>query len=455
VRYIKEYNQFLLFTRKELDTSYLLFEKSILKDFGKNFWRLSLNSSVFSIDEKDFIKENLINVEVDLISEGIFKDTLQKIKDKGGEFFDKVKSKIETIQSNLKSVVSGVIEFLKSLVVQFGKVIMPSEELLQKMKGELKANIGDVIKKAKENTKAWEAEKNALKTTGDWIKTKFVSSISGIVQNQSDGAEKSVDQDLDVITEVENESVDILSTLYYIREEFEEGQEVEYVNKEGETVKKKISKIVGDKIYFIGQKGDEFYKMSKDIISDREKAKDVAVSGKDFFMKWILGVKETYPPKEGKVTWWLKLIFKIIGFCMAPLGKIISAGISILKKNALNYGSLVVSKLKGPGPFEFAILTGVGLALYDLIMKSIDLFEKALSNTPFDTLPGLIKPFKQEIPYVNEIEQGLGLFMLFVSLFNFAGSLTEMAEEKPEGYDQAVANAKASKKNIELSKKPV
>ena len=88
-------------------------------------------------------------------------------------------------------------------------------------------------------------------------------------------------------------------------------------------------------------------------------------------MKWILGVKETYPPKEGKATWWIKLILKIIGFCMAPWGKIISAGISTLKKNVLGYGSVVVSKLKGPGPFKFAIITGLALAFYDFITKNI------------------------------------------------------------------------------------
>ena len=277
VKYIKEYNQFLLSTNTQLDKSYLLVEKSILNDFSRNFWRLSLNSSVFTIEERIFIKENLINVEIDLINENFFKNSLKSIADKGGEFFNKVKSKIENIQANLKSIISGVIDFLKSFVKKLAESIMPSEELIQKAKGELKSNINDTIKKVKENAKEWQNEKDSLKSTTEWIKSKFVGSISGMVQTQSDGAEKSVDQDLDVITEVENESIDILSSLY-IREDFEEGQEVEYVNKEGENVKKKISKIVGDKIYFISQKGDEFYKMSKDIVSDKNKAKEIVLN---------------------------------------------------------------------------------------------------------------------------------------------------------------------------------
>jgi hypothetical protein len=452
MKYIKEYNQFLLSTNTQFDKSYLLVEKSILNDFSRNFWRLSLNSSVFTIEERIFIKENLINVEIDLINENFFKNALKSIVDKGGEFFNKVKSKIENIQANLKSIISGVIEFLKSFVKKLVESIIPSEQLIQKAKGELKSNINDTIKKVKQNAKEWQNEKDSLKSTTEWIKSKFVGSISGMVQTQSDGAEKSVDQDLDVITEVENESIDILSTLY-IREDFEEGQEVEYVNKEGENVKKKISKIVGDKIYFISQKGDEFYKMSKDIVSDKNKAKEVVASGKDFFMKWILGVKETYPPKEGNATWWIKLILKIIGFCMAPWGNIISAGISTLKKNVLEYGSVVVSKLKGPGPFKFAIITGLALAFYDFIKKNIDVFGKALSNTPFDNLPELIKPFKEQIPYVNEIETCLAIFVVFVSLINLVGSISEMAEEKPPGYDQAVVNQKINKPAINLQKK--
>ena len=92
-----------------------------------------------------FIKENLINVEIDLINENFFKNALKSIADKGGEFFNKVKSKIENIQANLKSIISGVIEFLKSFVKKLVESIIPSEELIQKAKGELKSNINDTI----------------------------------------------------------------------------------------------------------------------------------------------------------------------------------------------------------------------------------------------------------------------------------------------------------------------
>jgi len=65
----------------------------------------------------------------------------------------------------------------------------------------------------------------------------------------------------------------------------------------------------------------------------------------------------------------------------------------------------------------------------------------------------LIKPFKELIPYVNEIETCLSIFVVFVSLINLVGSISEMAEEKPPGYDQAVDNQKINKPAINLQKK--
>ena len=450
--YLKEYNEFIRLSNKEIENQIPLVEKLIIGDFNKNFWNLSLKSKVFTLEEKHYIKENLIQLEIDLLQENFFKDTLKAIKDKGGEVLTNVKNKISKLVDNIKDVVTGVVEFLKAMVKKLGELVIPAKDIIVKVKEGIKGELPKLKKEISSKRTEWEKEINNLKETGNWIKTKFVTILSQNIQSQSEGAEKSVDQDLDVIVEAENESIDVLLSFYQINEAYKEGDKVKYVNKQGETVEKEISKVDGDTLYFIGKDGNEFTKDVKDIIkSDKERVKEIIGTGKDYFLKWVLKMKETSPPKDGKARWWMKLIFKVINFCLSPLSKIISLSISYLQKNALYFGSLVVSKLKGPGPYQFALMTAIGLSVYSVVKSNIDLFEKAMSGAGFGVLPEFIIPYlKEYVPYVNEVEACLAVLSSFLLLIDLVGMLSETGEEKPEGYDQALANQK--NKGINLAK---
>ena len=455
--YLKEYNEFIRLSNKQIEKQIPIVEKLIIGDFNKNFWNLSLKSEVFTEIEKQYIKENLIGLEIDLLKENFFKDTLQAIKDKGGEILTNVKNKISKLVDNIKDVVTGVVEFLKGMVKKLGELVIPTKELLAKAKEGIKQELPKLKKEVSSKRTEWEKEVEDLKETGNWIKTKFVTILSQNIQSQSDGAEKSVDQDLDVIVEAENESIDVLSSFYEINEAYKEGDKVKYVNKQGETVEKEISKVDGDTLYFIGKDGKEFTKDIKDIIKD-DKVKEVIGTGKDYFLKWVLKMKETSPPKDGKARWWMKLIFKVINFCLTPWAKIISACISYMQKNALYFGSVVVSKLKGPGPYQFALMTAIGLSLYGLIKSNIDIFEKSIKGAGFDMLPEFIIPYlKEYVPYVDEVEGCLAVFSLVLILIDFVGMLEETSEEKPEGHDRFLVPTKQSlikkKMNIDLTKK--
>jgi len=450
--YLKEYNEFIRLSNKQIEKQIPLVEKQIIGDLNKKFWSLSLKSKVFTEIEKQYIKENLIQLEIDLLNENFFKDTLQAISDKGGEILTNVKNKISKLVDNIKDVVAGVVEFLKGMVKKLGELIIPSKESLAKVKEEIKGELPKLKTQISSKRTEWEKETKDLKETGDWIKTKFVTAISQNIQSQSDVAEKSVDQDLDVIVNAENESIDVLLSFYQINEAYKEGDKVKYVNKQGETVEKEISKVDGDTLYFIGKDGKEFTKDVKDIIkSDKEKVKEVIGTGKDFFLKWVLKMKETSPPKDGKARWWIKLIFKIIILCLSFWSKIISASISYLQKNALYFGSIVVSKLKGPGPFQFVLMTTVGLSIYNMVKTQTDLLSKAISGAGFDVLPELITPYlKEYIPYLDDIESCLAVFSSFLLIIDFVATLSETGEQKPEGYDQAIANQK--NRGINLTK---
>jgi len=449
--YLKEYNEFIRLSNKEIEKQIPLVEKLIIGDFNKNFWNLSLKSKVFTEIEKQYIKENLIQLEIDLLNENFFKDTLKSIKDKGGEILTNVKNKISKLVDNIKDVVAGVVEFLKGMVKKLGELVIPAKDIISKVKEGIKEELPKLKKEVASKRTEWEKEISNLKETGNWIKTKFVTIISQNIQSQSEGAEKSVDQDLDVIVEAENESIDVLLSFYQINEAYKEGDKVKYVNKQGETVEKEISKVDGDTLYFIGKDGNEFTKNIKDIIKD-DKVKEVIGTGKDYFLKWVIKMKETSPPKDGKARWWMKLVFKVINFCLSPWAKIISASISYLQKNALYFGSVVVSKLKGPGPYQFALMTAIGLSIYNLVKSNIDLIEKAISGAGFDVLPEFIIPYlKEYVPYVDEVEACLAVFSSLLLMVDLVGLLSETGEEKPEGYDQAIANKKKLK--IDLAKK--
>jgi hypothetical protein len=72
MKYLKRYESFMNNVFNDvninIDKSLSIVEKQVLNDFSINFWDLSLNSSVFTNEEKLFIKENLMSNKVDLVS---------------------------------------------------------------------------------------------------------------------------------------------------------------------------------------------------------------------------------------------------------------------------------------------------------------------------------------------------------------------------------------------------
>ena len=131
MKYLKRYERFVnenvRAVVKNIDKELMIVEKQVLNDFSGSFWDMSLRSKVFTEEEKNFIKENLLSVKVDLVNEGWLSDTLtgvwDKAKEVGGKIWDKVKSKITAIKENIKNLCSGIAEFVKSFFKSIGEGI--------------------------------------------------------------------------------------------------------------------------------------------------------------------------------------------------------------------------------------------------------------------------------------------------------------------------------------------
>lgn len=384
MKYLKRYESFMdsAFNNANIniDKSLSIVEKQILNDFSVNFWNLSLNSSVFTTEEKTFIKENLMSNKVDLINEGWLGDTLgavwDKAKEVGGKVWDKVKSKITIIKDNIKNLVSGIADFIKNMFKSLGEsIITKSTALKAKVKTEFPAKVKSILDQKKPEPKVLKNEIDELKATYEHLK---LTVAAGLLTGSIDASDDTVIADAESqVGELENElkaesqNHDILSA-FYITEaeqapvEYKVGDKVKYKRDNGEEVEKEITKIEGDNIFFKDKDGKEFSKAKTDIIG-----KSQSVAGKVWggFSKWFLDMEQATPPEKGKAVWWLKLILKIVGLVLSPVVKALEVAAKFITSNVLKGASAAAKYLKGPGVFEFLVLGGIVAGLPALVTE--------------------------------------------------------------------------------------
>jgi len=460
MKYLHTYEKFINesfnLTSKQIDSRLMVIERQVLKNFSKNFWSLSLNSEVFTIDERVFIKEQLINYKIDSLNEGWLGDLTTNVwntaKEKGEKIFNKIKEKIDLVKNNFKAFVSGITSFVKDIVNGFKKILVPTKDIIDKIKAKVKINPDKL--KEKEVT----AEMGQLKETTVWIKDKFVDVFNQKVNEKGTEAETSLEPELDIIEDLD-ESVDILKSFYIINEEVEykQGDKVKYINKEGKEVEKEVNRVEGEYLFFIGQDGNEFKKNISDIKVDTttDKVKDGAKKTTSFFLSWVVGMNETSPPeKGGKAKWWIKLILKIIALCLNWVDKLLTTLGDFLSKNLLKGVSFVSSKLKGPGPFEF---TALGIIVTELVVIATSLFSieeiltKGLDQTgKLVEILNIILPYvKEYVPTMETLEKILASFIVALSFYEIYHAVKDInAEEKIEAKPTINFNKVAPKINL-------
>lgn len=390
MKYLKRYESFIndVFTDAtiNIDKGLSIVEKQVLNDFSVNFWDLSLSSSVFTEEEKSFIKENLMNNKVDLVNEGWLGDTLgavwDKAKEVGGAIWDKIKSKVTIIKDNIKNIVAGVGDFIKDLFKSIGNLIInKSKTLYTTVKTTFPNTVKAKLAKDKPDPKVLKNEIDELKVTVEHLKNVIAAGLlTGSIETADDNVIKDAESqvgELENELKAESQNHDILQA-FYITEadeaenaeavEYKVGDKVIYKSKEGKQIEKEITKIEGENFFFTDKEGNEFSKTKADIVG---KAKGLAGKVWAGFAKWFLDMKQSTPPEKGKAVWWLKLVLKIIGLILSPVVKALEVAAKFIASNILKAASAATKYLKGPGIFEFIVLGGITAGIPALVIEGL------------------------------------------------------------------------------------
>jgi hypothetical protein len=458
MKYLKRYERFVnenvRATIKNIDRELMVVEKQVLSDFSGSFWDMSLRSKAFTEEEKQFIRENLSSMRVDLVNEGWLTDTISGIWDKakevGGKMWDTIKSKIISIKDNIKNLCAGIADFIKSFFKSIGKKIMSKVESMKAKAKEIapakfkeaatKHKPEEIGNEIKQLTSTYEYLNNAIKE-GIFVKNVDASDDKVIQDAESQVGE------LEAELKAESLNHDILGSFYiYEAEEaeveYKVGDKVKYKMKDGKEAEKEIVKIEGDSFFFKDKEGNEFSKPKAEILGKAQGAGGKAWSG---FAKWFLDMEQATPPEKGKAVWWIKLILKIVALILSPVVKGLEVAVKFISTNALKAASAVSKFLNGPGVFEFVILGGilaglpalateftlVGHAMPDPYLHIFEIVSESLSKMA--GMEVLLKIFGVFCLFMT----GAQLFIEFKHLFGGHGHGEEGHGEKPEGEAEA------------------
>ena len=466
MKYLKRYESFMNQAFNDvninIDKSLSIVEKQVLNDFSVSFWDLSLNSSVFTTEEKTFIKENLMTNKVDLVNEGWLGDTLGNVWDKakevGGKVWDKVKSKITIIKDNIKNLVSGIADFIKSLFKSLGdSIITKSKVVYTTVKPKFESTVKATFAKKKPDPKVLKNEIDELKATGEHLKNVIaVGLLTGSIDTADDAVIKDAEGqvgELENELKAESQNHDILSA-FYITEaeeakvEYKVGDKVKYKRDNGEEVEKEIVKVEGDNIFFKDKDGNEFSKPKTDIIGKSQSTGAKVWGG---FSKWFLDMEQATPPEKGKAVWWLKLILKIVSLVLSPVVKALEVAAKFITSNVLKGASAAAKYLKGPGVFEFLVLGGIVAGLPALVTEFTLVSHKMPEE--WAHIFEIVGLFLSEVSGMKVLLTIFGAFCTAMTLYQLIVEFKHLfgghggeghGEAKPEGGEAPAAPAPAA-----------
>jgi len=458
MKYLKRYERFVnenvRATIKNIDRELMVVEKQVLSDFSGSFWDMSLRSKAFTEEEKQFIRENLSSMRVDLVNEGWLTDTISGIWDKakevGGKMWDTIKSKINSIKENIKNLCSGIAEFIKSFFKSIGNSIMSKVKALKEKTKEIAPA---KFKEASTKHKPEEigSEIKQLTSTYDHLNTVITA---GLFVKNVDASDDKVIQDaesqvgeLEAELKAESMSHDILGSFYiYEAEEaeveYKVGDKVKYKMKDGKEAEKEIIKIEGDSFFFKDKEGNEFSKPKAEILGKADGLGKKAWGG---FTKWFLDMEQATPPEKGKAVWWIKLIIKVVALILSPIVKGLEVAAKFITSNVLKGVSAVTKYFNGPGVFEFLVLGGI-LAGIPALVTEFNLLTHKMPE-PYSHIFEIVAHFFSEMTGMQVLISIFGAFCTamtfaqliieFKHLFGGHGHGEEGHGEKPEGEAEA------------------
>lgn len=435
MKHIRNYKSFI----KEIHNQVPIIEKQIFSDFSNSIWDMSLRSSIFTTDEKEFIKENLISYKIDLLKEefGIkdfFKTVYDNGKKAGGELFSTIKEKLVKIKEGMKSLISGVVKFFESMIKKLFNLSQNNvKNITTQFKAPIDKKLVELITQKKISKEDLKSDISNVKQTTDFLKTKFVSSFNKKIETIDDKVISDAEKEVaNIGDELKLESFDILKTFYSVNEDFKVGDKVSYTRDNGETIQKEIIKIDGDTLTFKDKDGNEFTKGVKDV---KPISSDKILDAKDWFMKWFLDMKETSPPEQGKPKWWMKLVLKIILLLLSPMKGLLTTTIKFVTTNATKGLSNLVKILNGPGVFEFTALNAVLIGIPKLIDAPTKIifsqFGVSQLEEPWNLVFQLFSKLILDISGMDMVVKIFGLICLVLAVEGIVTSyLSKSGEEK-------------------------
>lgn len=390
MNYIRNYQSFIKESKKAIDKNAMVVEKQVLNEFSSDFWSLCLRSSIFTNEEKSYIKTNLSNNKVSLLNEEW--DWLDKAvdwaKDKGEKMLNSVSDKIKSVKNGLKDFVSSMVAFAKKLFLAgINGALKQSTKFKQKVSGDgkVKKQIQDLdpekskneIEELKKTFQFWAPGKTAAEAipTVDKVAGQVESKIKSAESEAVSSTEKNLSE---AEEEAKNESVSII-----------------------------INSTPDDIL-------QSFYNLSliKESEESKEKGEDKKTTGQKC-IDWILGFlgQEKMDPdaKVGKkIFWWGKLFLKILATCLSPILKVVESLVKTGTKLVLKGVSTITKSLGGPGPFEFSLLSGLCSGIVGIIYDTIMLFGGEVGGA--DTM-AIVKKW-----LANAVNESLELFPSYKTL---------------------------------------
>ena len=409
MKYLKRYNKFLEKNIKNIDKHLRIVEKEVLGDFSDSFWEMSLNSSSFSIQEKLFIRDNLVNRKVDLVQESWLKDALTF----GGKVWDGIKNKVNLIRKNIKDICLGISKFIQSLLKSFSDFTSTkSEELKKLVTKDFPEKVKSALNSKKPDPEELKTEIDQLQSTHDYLKSAvkvgfFTSTVDKVDDSVIKDAESQVNN-LESELKKESSNYDILSAFLITEADtYKVGDVVKFKSKEGDEIEKKIIKIEGDSLFFTTKDGKEYSKNIGDILGKVNKA----WSG---FTSWFLDMEKSTPPQKGKAVWWIKFILKVIALLLSPVVKSLEVVAKLISSNILKGVSMASKYLNGPGVFEFLILGGI-LAGIPALATEFSLLTHKMPD-PYAHIFEIVSNFLAELSGVKSILMVIGAFCTTITL---------------------------------------
>jgi hypothetical protein len=444
MKHVRNYKSFV----KDIHKQVPIIEKQIFSDFSNSIWDMSLRSSIFTNDEKEFIKENLISYKIDLLKEEFgIKDFFQTVYDNGkkagGKLFSAIKEKLLKIKEGMKSLISGVVKFFEAIIKNLFNISQKNvKNITTQFKSPIDKKLVELITQKKIDKEDLKSDLGDVKQTTGFLKGKFVSSLNKKVETIDDKVISDAEKEVaNIEDELKLESFDILKTFYSVNEDFKVGDMASYTRDNGEKTQKEIVKVDGETITFKDKEGNEFTKKS-DEIKAVDKVSSKIVDAKDWFMKWFLDMKQTSPPEEGKTKWWIKLILKVIMLLLSPMKILLKTTINFISKNALKGLSNFVKSLNGPGLFEFTALGSVLIGIPNLIDAPTKIifsqFGTSQLEEPWDLVFSLLSGLILGLSGMDMVVKVFGVICLILAVEGIISSYLSKSGEKVEDPKQNV-----------------